>query len=155
MTKQPSARPSPAFVGASWGAMIVGILAYLIGLWNAQMQLNEKGYYLTILLYGCFAAVSLQKTVRDRAEGLPVTGMYVGLCWTSLMAAVVLLTVGLWNAAQRKGVLCDVVRADPVRHHRRAKECARPGRRRRRARSAAGVIHHDLPGLAWPMRWAR
>jgi uncharacterized membrane protein YiaA len=98
MTKPIAARPSPAFVGASWGAMIVGILAYLIGLWNAQMQLNEKGYYLTILLYGCFAAVSLQKTVRDRAEGLPVTGMYVGLCWTSLMAAVVLLTVGLWNA---------------------------------------------------------
>jgi len=98
MTKQTPARPSPAFVGASWGAMIVGILAYLIGLWNVQMQLNEKGYYLTILLYGCFAAVSLQKTVRDRAEGLPVTGMYVGLCWMSLVASVLLLTVGLWNA---------------------------------------------------------
>jgi uncharacterized membrane protein YiaA len=63
------------------------------------MQLNEKGYYLTILLYGCFAAVSLQKTVRDRAEGLQVTGMYVGLCWMSLAASVLLLSVGLWNAA--------------------------------------------------------
>ncbi|KQV52158.1 inner membrane protein YiaA [Massilia sp. Root335] len=98
MNQHPSARPSPAFVGASWCAMIVGILAYLAGLWNAQMQLNEKGYYLTILLYGCFAAVSLQKTLRDRAESLPVTGMYVGLCWVSLIAAVGLLTVGLWNA---------------------------------------------------------
>ena len=98
MTKQSFARPSPAFVGASWGAMILGILAYLIGLWNAQMQLNEKGYYLTILLYGCFAAVSLQKTVRDRAEGLPVTGLYVGLCWLSLVTAVGLLAVGLWNS---------------------------------------------------------
>lgn len=93
-----SARPSNAFVGASWAAMIVGLLAYLIGLWNAQMQLNEKGYYLTILLYGCFAAVSLQKTVRDRAEGLPVTGMYAGLCWMSVVASVLLLTIGLWNA---------------------------------------------------------
>jgi uncharacterized membrane protein YiaA len=99
MTQQQSARPSPAFVGASWSAMIVGILAYLAGLWNASMQLNEKGYYLTILLYGCFAAVSLQKTLRDRAENLPVTGLYVGLCWTSLSAALGLLTVGLWNAA--------------------------------------------------------
>jgi uncharacterized membrane protein YiaA len=99
MTQQQSARPSPAFVGASWCAMIVGILAYLAGLWNASMQLNEKGYYLTILLYGCFAAVSLQKTLRDRAENLPVTGLYVGLCWTSLSAALGLLTVGLWNAA--------------------------------------------------------
>jgi uncharacterized membrane protein YiaA len=49
--------------------MIVGMAAYRIGLWNAQMQLNEKGYYLTILLYGSFAAVSLQKTLRDRTEG--------------------------------------------------------------------------------------
>ena len=99
MTQHTSARPSPAFVGASWSAMIIGILAYLAGLWNASMQLNEKGYYLTILLYGCFAAVSLQKTLRDRAENLPVTGLYVGLCWTSLSAALGLLTVGLWNAA--------------------------------------------------------
>ena len=98
MNQPTSARPSPAFVGASWGAMIVGIAAYLIGLWNAQMQLDEKGYYLTVLLYGCFAAVSLQKTVRDRAEGVPVTGMYTGLCWLSLVTAVGLLTVGLWNA---------------------------------------------------------
>lgn len=98
MNQSLSARPSPAFVGASWGAMIVGMLAFLIGLWNAQMQLNEKGYYLTILLYGSFAAVSLQKTLRDRAEGLPVTGMYVGLCWISLVAAVGLLAVGLFNA---------------------------------------------------------
>lgn len=93
------ARPSNAFVGASWGALIVGMIAYLIGLWNAQMQLNEKGYYFTLLLYGCFAAVSLQKSVRDRAEGLPVTGMYFGLSWCSLAASMLLLATGLWNAA--------------------------------------------------------
>ena len=54
-------RPTAAFVGASWGALIIGMAAYLIGLWNAQMQLNEKGYYLVLLLYGLFAAISLQK----------------------------------------------------------------------------------------------
>jgi uncharacterized membrane protein YiaA len=91
-------RPTAAFVGASWGALLIGACAYLIGLWNADMQLNEKGYYLTLLLYGLFAAVSLQKTVRDRSEGLRVTNMYVGLCWVSLLAAILLLTVGLWNA---------------------------------------------------------
>ncbi len=92
-------RPTAAFVGASWGALLIGGSAFLIGLWNAQMQLNEKGYYLTLLLFGLFAAVSLQKTVRDRSEGLPVTGIYAGLCWVSLIAAILLLTVGLWNAA--------------------------------------------------------
>jgi uncharacterized membrane protein YiaA len=62
------------------------------------MALNEKGYYLTILMYGLFAAVSLQKSVRDRLEGIPVTGLYFGLCWISLGLSVLLLAVGLWNA---------------------------------------------------------
>lgn len=95
---QSTYRPTGAFVGASWGALLIGMAAYLIGLWNAQMQLNEKGYYLTLLLYGLFAAISLQKTVRDRAEGVPVTGLYAGLCWFSLFTAILLLSVGLWNA---------------------------------------------------------
>ncbi|MFC0169706.1 inner membrane protein YiaA [Pseudoduganella danionis] len=91
--------PSSAFVGASWAALFAGMLTYLIGLWNATMALNEKGYYLTLLMYGLFAAVSLQKTVRDRLEGTPVTGIYFGLCWLSLGSAILLLTIGLWHAS--------------------------------------------------------
>ena len=90
--------PSSAFVGASWVALAAGMAAFLVGLWNAAMALNEKGYYLTILLYGLFAAVSLQKSVRDRLEGIRVSGMYYSLCWFSLMSAIALITVGLWNA---------------------------------------------------------
>lgn len=92
-------RPTGAFVGASWAAMIVGAAAYLAGLWNGEMALNEKGYYFTLLMYGLFSAVSLQKSVRDRLEGIPVTGIYFGLCWVSLGISVILLAVGLWNAA--------------------------------------------------------
>jgi len=96
---QPSLqRPTGAFVGASWAALLVGAAVYLTGLWNAEMQLNERGYYFTLLMYGLFSAVSLQKSVRDRLEGIPVTGIYYSLCWVSLMLAVGLLTVGLWNA---------------------------------------------------------
>jgi uncharacterized membrane protein YiaA len=91
-------RPTGAFIGASWVALFVGAVVYLMGLWNANMQLNEKGYYFTILMYGLFSAVSLQKSVRDRAEGIPVTGIYFGLCWLSLGLSILLLTVGLWNA---------------------------------------------------------
>ncbi|GHD63114.1 hypothetical protein GCM10007350_19890 [Jeongeupia chitinilytica] len=79
--------------------MLVGAAVYLIGLWNAQMQLNEKGYYFTILMYGLFSAISLQKSVRDRLEDIPVTGLYYMLCWLSLGLAIGLLAVGLWNAA--------------------------------------------------------
>lgn len=95
---QPQLGPTPAFVAASWIALLAGASAFMIGLWNASMQLNEKGYYFTILMYGLFAAVSLQKSVRDRAEGTPVSGLYFGLCWLSLGLTMLLLTVGLTNA---------------------------------------------------------
>jgi uncharacterized membrane protein YiaA len=80
------------------GALIAGLCAYLAGLWNAGMQLNEKGYYFTVLVFGLYAAISLQKSVRDRVEGIPVTTIYYGLSWTSLTLAVMLLVVGLINA---------------------------------------------------------
>jgi len=91
-------KPTPAFIGASWMALLAGAGAYLFGLWNTNMQLNEKGYYFTLLMYGLFAAVSLQKTVRDRLEGVPVTGLYAGLCWLSMAITIVLMGVGLYNA---------------------------------------------------------
>lgn len=91
-------KPSNAFIAASWVALLAGVAAFIIGLWNAQMQLNEKGYYFATLMYGLFAAISLQKSVRDQLEGIPVTGIYYGLSWFSTLLAVALLTVGLWNA---------------------------------------------------------
>lgn len=98
MSKQMSPRPTAAFVGASWLALVVGAATYVIGLWNAQMALNEKGYYFTLLMYGLFAAVSLQKSIRDRLEGVKVTGIYFSLCWVSLLLSIALLTIGLINA---------------------------------------------------------
>ncbi|HZY79227.1 MAG TPA: inner membrane protein YiaA [Cyclobacteriaceae bacterium] len=91
-------KPSNAFIAASWLSLFAGILAFIIGLWNAEMELNEKGYYFTVLMFGLFAAVSLQKAVRDQLEGIPVTNIYYGIAWFSTLLAVVLLTVGLWNA---------------------------------------------------------
>ncbi len=91
-------RPTGAFVGASWLALLIGAVVYLMGLWNAKMALNEQGYYFTVLMYGLFSAVSLQKSVRDRLEGIKVTGIYFGLCWLSLGICITLLSVGLWNA---------------------------------------------------------
>lgn len=75
------------------------MIGYLIGLWRSDMQLNEKGYYFSVLMYGLFSVVSLQKAVRDRLENLPVTDIYYGLSWFSTILAIILLTVGLWNAS--------------------------------------------------------
>jgi uncharacterized membrane protein YiaA len=91
-------KTSSAFVAASWIAMGTGIIGFLIGLFRAEMMLNEKGYYFTILMYGLFSVISLQKAVRDRLEGIPVTDIYYGISWFSTILAILLLIIGLWNA---------------------------------------------------------
>ncbi len=95
-------QPSSAFIAASWSALFIGTTAFIIGLWNANMQLNEKGYYFTVLMFGLFAAISVQKAVRDQMEEIPVTNLYYGIAWFSTILSIVLLTVGLWNATLEK-----------------------------------------------------
>lgn len=93
-------KPTIAYVGTSWAVMLVGVLAYLLGLWNAQsMLLNEKGYYFAVLALGLYAAISLQKTLRDRAEGIPTTNLYYLISWAALAISIVLIAIGLMNAA--------------------------------------------------------
>ncbi|HAO51202.1 inner membrane protein YiaA [Runella limosa] len=91
-------KPSSAFIGASWVALGAGMAGYIIGLWRAELPLNEKGYYFTVLMYGLFAVVSVQKSVRDRLEGIPVTDVYYGISWFSTILSISLLAIGLWNA---------------------------------------------------------
>jgi len=91
-------KTSNAFIAASWVALGAGMIGYIVGLARAEMLLNEKGYYFTVLMFGLFAVVSLQKSVRDRLEKLPVTDMYYGICWFGTLLSIVLLIVGLWNA---------------------------------------------------------
>jgi len=98
MEPKQNLRPSSAFIGASWMALIIGITAFIIGLWNAEMELNEKGYYFTVLMFGLFSAISVQKAVRDQLEGIPVTAIYYGISWFCTLLSIILLTVGLWNA---------------------------------------------------------
>lgn len=93
-----SQKTSPAFVGASWVAVGVGIIGYIIGLTRAEMELNEKGYYFTVLMFGLFAVVSLQKSVRDKQEGIKTTDIYYGICWFGTLLSITLLIIGLWNA---------------------------------------------------------
>jgi len=91
-------KPTKAFRIASLAALIVGVAAYFIGLYNAPMALNEKGYYFTIMLFGLFSVVSLQKTVRDKMEGVPTTKAYFLASAVATASAIVLLVVGLLNA---------------------------------------------------------
>ena len=97
-TKICDQKPTSAFIGAAWSALLIGMVSYCIGLWNADMELNEKGYYFTILLFGLFSVISVQKAVRDRMENVPVTDMYYSISWFTTITSMVLLVIGLWNA---------------------------------------------------------
>ena len=99
MQGQTLRRPTFAFIAASWTALLAGGLAFLVGLARSGMLLSEKGFYFTLFMYGLFSAVSVQKSVRDRMEGIAVTGIYYGLSWFSVLLTLVLLAVGLWNAS--------------------------------------------------------
>jgi uncharacterized membrane protein YiaA len=91
-------KPSNAFIAASWIALGTGVVGYLVGLSQAEMLLNEKGYYFTVLMFGLFSVVSLQKAVRDRLENIAVTDLYYGICWTATIMSISLIIIGLWNA---------------------------------------------------------
>ena len=91
-------KPSAAFIGASWMTLLIGMTSYCIGLYNSDMAYNEKGYYFTVLLFGLFSVISVQKSVRDKLEGIPVTDLYYSISWFSTIASIVLLVIGLWNA---------------------------------------------------------
>ena len=99
MPVQPLRKPTFAFIAASWTALLAGGLAFMVGLARSGMLLSEKGFYFTLFLYGLFSAVSVQKSVRDRMEGVPVTSIYYGLSWFSVLLTIVLMAIGLWNAA--------------------------------------------------------
>lgn len=90
-------KPTKAFILTSITMLIAGISAFCIGLMNAEMALNEKGYYFAILIFGLFSFVSLQKTVRDKIEGQIISKPYSIMCWISSATAIALLTTGLIN----------------------------------------------------------
>ncbi|WP_343531295.1 inner membrane protein YiaA [Pedobacter sp.] len=91
-------KPSNAFIAASWIALGVGMIGFIIGLWRSDMLLNEKGYYFAVLMFGLFAVISLQKAVRDKLENIPVTELYYGISWFATLLTIALLIIGLWNA---------------------------------------------------------
>lgn len=91
-------KPSNAFIGASWAALGLGTISFLVGLWNSKMALNEQGYYFAVIILGLFSVVSLQKTIRDGLENIPTTSLYLGLCWGAVAISMLLMAIGLFNA---------------------------------------------------------
>jgi uncharacterized membrane protein YiaA len=98
MKKTHPTQPSSAYILATWAVLTIALLSYLIGLWNSSFELNEKGYYFSIFLLALFASVTLQKTIRDQEEDLPVTPIFMGMCWFAFGTSIALLLIGLTNS---------------------------------------------------------
>ncbi|MEH6442599.1 MAG: inner membrane protein YiaA [Oceanospirillaceae bacterium] len=91
-------QPTNAYKMASLCVLAIGIAGFLLGLWNAQLLLSEKGFYFSVFLLALFSSVTLQKSIRDREEGIAITKIFMTICWASFSAAIILLVIGLKNA---------------------------------------------------------
>jgi len=100
MTYQTSSavRPTNAFVAASWATLLIGLVSFAVGLWNSGLAKSEVGFYAATMILGVFAGISLQKSVRDKAEGLPVTVIYLGVAWAVVALSMIMMVAGLWNS---------------------------------------------------------
>lgn len=55
------------YYGLAWLSVCIAIVLLGIGLWNASLVPSEKGFYGMAFILSLFAAVAVQKNVRDVA----------------------------------------------------------------------------------------
>ena len=61
-------RNTAAFTALAYFTLAVGVFMFLVGLYNASMNLSEKGYYIAVMLLVAVGAILTQKVTRDNAE---------------------------------------------------------------------------------------
>ncbi|RZJ57066.1 MAG: hypothetical protein EOO45_28005, partial [Flavobacterium sp.] len=53
------------YYGISWFTTVAAIVLLIIGLWNADLLLSEKGFFGMAFTLSLFAAIAVQKNSRD------------------------------------------------------------------------------------------
>lgn len=102
-------RNTPAFTAASYFALAAGILLYCIGIYNAEWELNVKGYYLLCMFLILITSIVTQKVIRDNAEDRELknenpkhryrnTPAFTGLALAGLIIGFGMFFIGLFNA---------------------------------------------------------
>ncbi|MFK2824089.1 YiaA/YiaB family inner membrane protein [Bacillus sp. B190/17] len=61
-------RNTTAFTVLSYFTLFAGVFLFSIGLYNADMELNEKGYYIAVMILVAVGAILTQKVTRDNVE---------------------------------------------------------------------------------------
>lgn len=102
-------RNTAAFTGASYFALSAGLFLFCLGVYNADWELNVKGYYLLCMVLITISCIVVQKVVRDNTEDkelrlhnpkhrmrntIAFTGMAIG----GLIIGFAMFFIGLYNA---------------------------------------------------------
>jgi uncharacterized membrane protein YiaA len=91
-------KPSFAFVSLSWVAALAGVVFYSALLFNSTaLTWSDKNFFFAILIFAVYSAISVQKIVRDRIEGVQFTNLYYGVSWLAVIVALGLFVNGLFN----------------------------------------------------------
>jgi uncharacterized membrane protein YiaA len=62
-------RNTTAFTVLAYFTFFAGVFLFSIGLYNADsLELNEKGYYIAVMILVAVGAILTQKVTRDNAE---------------------------------------------------------------------------------------
>ena len=61
------------YYGLSWFTTILSMALLIIGLWNADLLLSEKGFYGIAFVLSLFASITVQKNVRDSQKYMAQT----------------------------------------------------------------------------------
>jgi uncharacterized membrane protein YiaA len=91
-------KPSFAFIALSWVAALAGVVLYGSMLFNSTaLTWSDKNFFAAILIFAVYGAISVQKIVRDRLEGVPFTNLYYGVSWLAVIIAIGMFVNGLFN----------------------------------------------------------
>jgi len=62
-------RNTPAFTFLAYFTLFAGVLLFCVGLYNEEsLALNEKGYYLSVMILVAVGSILTQKVTRDNHE---------------------------------------------------------------------------------------
>ena len=80
----------------AWIALFGGVTVFMLALFNRDFLFYQKAFYLTVLALGTFSMWSTLECIRNKGEGIPVTGTFQTVCWLMLIKSSILLGIGLW-----------------------------------------------------------
>ncbi|WP_152395872.1 YiaA/YiaB family inner membrane protein [Paenibacillus guangzhouensis] len=102
-------RNTLAFTAVSYFALAAGLFLFCLGVYNADWELNVKGYYLLCMVLITISCIVVQKVVRDNTEDNELrlenpkhrmrnTAAFTGMSFAGLIIGYGMFFIGLYNA---------------------------------------------------------